>query len=216
MTTSVHTTSRRTFGFAAKLAGLAAVGMGMFLGGCNNAMKDENAALMQENAAMRERVAQMETNQAAMQQQLAAKTPPANEPTDGGWANDGSGGGSRPRGTQTRETVIPIAGDILFDSGQATLKSSAKKDLDRVVSQIRQHSGSTIRIEGHTDTDPIRKSKWGSNEALSKARADAVRDYLVSKGISRGDVSTVGMGAAQPKGSKPASRRVEVVIVDTY
>ncbi len=216
MTTSVQNTSRRTLGFAAKLAGLAAVGMGMFLGGCNNAMKDENAALMQENAALRDRVTQMETNQAAMQQQLAAKTTPPADSGDAGWANEGSGGGKRGGGTQTRETVIPIAGDILFDSGQATLKSSAKKDLDRVVSQIRQHSGSTIRIEGHTDPDPIRKSKWGSNEALSKARADAVRDYLVTKGIPRSAVTTVGMGASQPKGSKPASRRVEVVIVDTY
>lgn len=216
MTTSVQTTSHRTFGFAAKLAGLAAVGLGMFLGGCNNGMKDENAALMQENAALRERVTQMETNQSAMQQQLAAaQTRQPSEPTDGGWATDT--GTTRNTGrAQTRETVIPISGDILFDSGQATLKASAKKDLDRVVSQIRQHSGATVRIEGHTDTDPIRKSKWGSNEALSKARADAVRDYLVSKGISRGSITTVGMGAAAPKGSKAASRRVEVVIVDTY
>jgi len=215
MTTSVHTTPRRNFRFAAKLVGLAAVGFGMFLGGCNNGMKDENAALLQENAALRDRVTQMETNQSAMQQQLAAtQTRQPTEPTDSGWATDtGSRSGGVP---QTRETVIPISGDILFDSGQATLKASARKDLDRVVSQIRQHSGSTVRIEGHTDTDPIRKSKWGSNEALSKARADAVRDYLVSKGIPRNSVSTVGMGAAAPKANKAASRRVEVVIVDTY
>ncbi len=215
MTTSVHTTPRRNFRFASKLVGLAAVGFGMFLGGCNNGMKDENAALLQENAALRDRVTQMETNQSAMQQQLAAgQTRQPAEPTDSGWANDT---GTRSGGVQqTRETVIPISGDILFDSGQATLKTSARKDLDRVVSQIRQHSGSTVRIEGHTDTDPIRKSKWGSNEALSKARADAVRDYVVSKGIPRNSVSTVGMGAAAPKSNKAASRRVEVVIVDTY
>ncbi len=216
MTTSVHTTTRRTLGFAAKLAGLAAVGLGLFMGGCNNAMKDENAALLQENAALRDRVTQMETNQAAMQQQLAAaQARPAMDGGEAGWATD-TGGGRRNTAPRTRETVIPISGDILFDSGQATLKASAKRDLDRVVSQIRQHEGATVRIEGHTDTDPIRKSKWGSNEALSKARADAVRDYLVSKGLSRSDITTVGMGAAQPKGSKAASRRVEVVIVDTY
>ncbi len=217
MTSSVQTTTRRGLGWAAKFAGLAAVGMGMFLGGCNNAMKDENAALMQENAALRDRVAQMETNQAALQQQVAAnQARPTGDGGDGGWAPPSGGGKPRTGGGQTRETVIPIAGDILFDPGQATLKASAKKDLDRVVSQIRQHSGSTVRIEGHTDTDPIKKSKWPSNEALSKARADAVRDYIVSKGVPRGSVSTVGMGASQPKSSKPASRRVEVVIVDTY
>lgn len=212
MTTRVHTNSRRSLGLAGKLAGLAAVGLGIFLGGCNNAMKDENAALMQENAALRDRTAQMETNQSAMQQQIAAAKAQPMDTGDAGWTDGGRPSGP---GRQTRETVIPISGDILFEAGQATLKSSAKKDLDRVVSQIRQHSGATVRIEGHTDTDPIRKSKWGSNEALSKARADAVRDYLSTKGISRGSISTVGMGASQPKASKPASRRVEVVIVDT-
>lgn len=215
MTTTVSTTHtpRRSW-IGAKIAGLALLGLGLFAGGCNNAMKDENAALMQENAALRERLTQMETNQAAMQQQLAARQP--GNVDDGGWTQSPSPrGGDRAR-TAPRETVIPIAGDILFDSGQATLKATAKKELDRVVAQIRQHQGATVRIEGHTDTDPIRKSNWPSNEALSKARADAVRDYLVSKGVSRGAITTVGMGASQPKGTKAASRRVEVVIVDSY
>ncbi|MBX3401876.1 MAG: OmpA family protein [Phycisphaeraceae bacterium] len=214
MTTTVSSNNppRRSW-FAAKIAGFALVGLGVFAGGCNNAMKDENAALMQENAALRERVTQMETNQAAMQQQLAARQPTNFD--DGGWSQPTGRTGERTR-TAPRETVIPISGDILFDSGQATLKSTAKKDLDKVVAQIRQHQGATVRIEGHTDTDPIRKSNWPSNEALSKARADAVRDYLVSKGVSRSAITTVGMGAAQPKGTKAASRRVEVVIVDSY
>lgn len=212
-TNATNTHTPRRGWIAAKLSGLVLVGLALFAGGCNNAVKDENAALLQENAALRERVTQMETNQAALQQQMAARQQPAFN--DAGWDQPArSGGGTR--APQTRETVIPIAGDILFDAGQATLKSTAKKDLDKVVAQIRQHSGATVRIEGHTDTDPIRKSNWPSNEALSKARADAVRDYLVSKGVSRGSITTVGMGAAQPKGSKAASRRVEVVIVDTY
>lgn len=210
-TLSSNVPSRRTR-VAATIAGLAFLGLGLFAGGCNNALKDENAALMQENAALRERVTQMETNQAALQQQLAARQPANFD--DGGWSQPSRGGGERTR-TAPRETVIPIAGDILFDSGQATLKSSAKKDLDKVVAQILQHRGATVRIEGHTDTDPIRKSNWPSNEALSKARADAVRDYLVSKGVPRGSITTVGMGASQPKGTKAASRRVEVVIVDS-
>lgn len=213
MTTTVSSkTSPRRSWIAAKIAGIALVGLGLFASGCNNAMKDENAALMQENAALRERVTQMETNQAAMQQQLAVRQPTNFD--DGGWSQPARGG-ERPR-SAPRETVIPISGDILFDSGQATLKSTAKKDLDKVVAQIRQHQGATVRIEGHTDTDPIRKSNWPSNEALSKARADAVRDYLVSKGVSRSAITTVGMGAAQPKNTKAASRRVEVVIVDSY
>lgn len=188
------------------------IGAAVLLGGCNNAMKDENAALMQENAQLREQNTQMAANQSALQDQIA-KLQAAPQP-DLYTAPMPGGSGTTTRFNPT-ETVIEIAGDVLFDSGQATLKSSARKELDAVASRIKsRHSGRTVRIEGHTDSDPIRRSKWGSNEALSQARADAVRDYLVTKGISRSSISTLGMGASQPKGSKAASRRVEVVIVD--
>jgi chemotaxis protein MotB len=72
-----------------------------------------------------------------------------------------------------------------------------------------------VRVEGYTDSDPLvkTKAKWGSNEGLSEARAESVRAYLISKGISSGRVSAVGMGAAKPKATKKDSRRVEIVVV---
>jgi len=192
----------------AGLVGLCLVGASMLLGGCNNALKDENAALQQENAQLRDQNTQLKASNDMLQND----------------ANRGGGGGGGARTDKNaihntpHETVIEIAGDVLFDSGQATLKSSAKKELDAVVASIKsKHSGRTVRIEGYTDSKPLvkTKAKWGSNENLSKARADAVKEYLVSKGIPSGSVTTVGMGSANPKSTDAQSRRVEVVIVDT-
>lgn len=200
-------------GTIARVAAIACLGSGLLLGGCNNDLKNQNAALMQENAQLRDQNAQLAANNSAFQQQLDQMR---TQPAGGGWSDPGTdfGPGTTTR-TSGRETVIEIAGDVLFDSGQATIKPSARQELDRVAANIRsRHSGRMLRVVGHTDTDPIRRSKWGSNEALSLARAEAVADYLSSKGISRSMISTVGKGASEPKSTKKASRRVEVVIVD--
>jgi outer membrane protein OmpA-like peptidoglycan-associated protein len=199
-----------------KAAGVCVLALGLTLGGCNNKLKDENAALMSQNQALIAENNQLKTNEAALlgqistlQQQAASAQSPA---FNGDW---GGGSGGSTRGNRSgREEIFVVAGDVLFDSGQATLKSSAKKELDRIANRIKsEHSGQRVRVEGYTDTDPIRKSKWGSNEALSEARAEAVRNYLVSKGIPSSRVSAVGMGAAKPKATKKDSRRVEIVVV---
>lgn len=198
----------RTF---AKVATIALLGVGLFAGGCNKGLKEENAQLIQENTQLRDQNAQLQATNAALQASASSGMS-----GDAGYAGGGDSGGTtrRARGGGS-ETIIEIAGDVLFDSGKATLKSTAKKELDRVVSTIKsKHSGRTVKVIGHTDSDPIKKSKWGSNEALSEARAGAVADYLASKGISRSSITTVGKGASEPKGSKAASRRVEIVIVE--
>jgi flagellar motor protein MotB len=69
-------------------------------------------------------------------------------------------------------------------------------------------------VEGHTDSDPIKVSQWKSNQELSEARADAVKKYLVSKGVDANSVSTSGLGSSRPKSNdKAANRRVEIVVV---
>jgi flagellar motor protein MotB len=80
------------------------------------------------------------------------------------------------------------------------------------------YPGSRVSIEGHTDSDPIRKSKWESNEALSLARADEVKKILAQAGVPSGRIAAVGLGSRQPiaKGStaraKAQNRRVEIFI----
>lgn len=189
------------------------------LGGCGVSEKDYNA-LKEENTSLRDKVTSAETTarekeaaaaeaQRKLAEAEAAKTTQFNDaPSSGGGKKSGGGGGGG--GT----TVLEIAGDVLFDPGQAVVKSSAKKQLDKIVGQLNgQYAGHNVRVEGHTDTDKPKKSKFKTNEALSEARADAVRDYLVSKGVSTGRVSAVGYGDSRPKSSKAASRRVDIVVL---
>lgn len=112
------------------------------------------------------------------------------------------------------DVVVAVAGDVLFDSGQASVKSGAKRTLDRVAELLSgQFSGHEVRIEGYTDTDPIKKSKWPSNEHLSFERAFAVEKYLVSKGVNGKRMYSAAFGPDKPKGSKQESRRVEIVVL---
>ncbi len=80
------------------------------------------------------------------------------------------------------------------------------------------YPGSHIRIEGHTDSDPIRKSPFASNEALSLSRAQSVRVLLVKSGVRESLVETTGHGARNPvasgstKRAKAENRRVEIYI----
>lgn len=216
----------------------------MGLGGCNNKLKEENEMLRTENAELKERSLTAEQravaasgqvenlsrqNQdlssqlAAKQQELATRAQPApgadagfyGTDSGGGAVRAGSGSGGRPSSGRSASRTIEISGDVLFASGQVTLKPESRRELDQVVRRIqREFPDSNLIIEGHTDSDPIRKSRFKSNEALSKARADAVAAYLAQKGISRSRIDTVGKGSSEPRRTKAASRRVEIIVVD--
>lgn len=214
---------QRSF-FRVGMAALMVAGLGM-LGACSSDKPSEADLAKQEAAELRDRNAALEQENrtqasqiADLQSQLAsARTAPAG---NGGWdtprggGNSGGGGSSDFSRDSRGRMVAEISGDILFASGQTSLKADAKKKLDSIARELNgRYSGNDIRIEGHTDSDPIKKSKWGSNEALSQARAEAVREYLQSKGVSGGRMSTVGKGSSEPKSSKAASRRVDIIIL---
>lgn len=110
--------------------------------------------------------------------------------------------------------TVTVASDILFASGKVDLRSTAQKTLSDVAGVLKsEYSGKTIRVEGYTDTDPIKKSKWKDNLELSLQRAAAVHRYLQSKGVDADRMYAAGFGQTQPLGSKAASRRVEIVVV---
>ena len=69
-------------------------------------------------------------------------------------------------------------------------------------------------IDGHTDADPIARTKdqWEDNWDLAATRANAVRKYLTSKGVDTRQVDLRAFGPNKPKGNKAASRRVEIVV----
>ena len=86
--------------------------------------------------------------------------------------------------------------------------------LDQVAGVLNStHAGRTIRIAGHTDTDPIRKSGYKSNYHLGFERGFAVREYLISRGVAADRVYLASHGPDEPQGSKAQSRRVEIVVI---
>ncbi len=199
---------------------------GLMLGGCANKKKSDLA--MQEAAELRERNATLEQSNRDKDSKIAeleaaSATRPApvivtqGAPTTTpaqpqGWQPQVNTEGVFHRNSNG-EMAATLAGNVLFDSGRATLKTTSKKELDRVVAEIKKtYRNASIRVEGHTDSDPITRSNWKSNDELSQARADAVVRYLATKGISSDQMTSIGFGSAKPKSSKQASRRVEVVI----
>jgi len=115
---------------------------------------------------------------------------------------------------------ISIPSEITFPSGKAELTSGGKKALQSVAQTLMgQHGGGTFWIEGHTDSDPIKKSSWESNRDLSIARAMAVLHYLVEQCNVPDDRCVVaGHGQYNPVASndsrtdKARNRRVEIVV----
>ena len=128
-------------------------------------------------------------------------------------------------GTVGRETTVyarAIGTDILFGAGQATLTGAGRNRINKIAAEIKsKYPGMTVRVYGHTDTDPIRKSRklWKDNLDLSANRAMSVTRYLIGKGIGRGRLETVAMGAARPiktsagKTDGARSRRVEIRVI---
>jgi chemotaxis protein MotB len=211
------------FGFSSRFRGVVGmsmiIGAAALLGGCGAskeevAAQDEAVQLREQVNTLNQQLREAESKNAdqsqqisSLQQQVAAK--PVAVPDERGVGTDRpaprrSGGGER----------FELGGDILFGSGSATLGAPAKKELDKVIAQIKsRHPSSDVRVEGYSDSQPIKKSKWKSNQELSEARAAAVRQYLVQRGISSSRVESVGYGEDRStKGGK--GRRVEIVVLN--
>ncbi|MFM7479690.1 MAG: flagellar motor protein MotB, partial [Planctomycetota bacterium] len=115
---------------------------------------------------------------------------------------------------QGADIHVSIEGDVLFDSGKDSVKQGAKKSLDKIIGILKDnYSTKSIDVAGFTDTDPIKFSPHKDNYYLGFARAYAVREYLISKGIDGKRVSLSSFGPDQPRDTKSKSRRVEIVVV---
>lgn len=170
-----------------------------------NQGNERSSQIAQENERLRQQVRDLNNRPAPTQAaQPAARQPSGFEGISGVDVGYNASG----------EIIVGVAGDVLFSSGKATLRNSAKSSLDQIVGVInRQYAGKRIRIEGHTDSDPIKKSGWKTNERLGAERAMAVEAYLVSKGIDNDRTYSATFGSSRPKGTKQDSRRVEIVIL---
>ena len=190
--------------------------------GCQNKLYEENRALRMQQQETQARLSQMESERAqvaAMQQQLAERDAKIQElqnqlrqPTGAGGAD--LEGIEATYDDESGNMTVAVPGDVLFASGDATVRDSARATLDKIAASLKgDYAGKRVRIEGHTDADPIKYSKWKSNHELSEARAAAVKAYLVRKGVDPSLIVTQGFGPDKPKGKdKAANRRVDIVV----
>ena len=115
---------------------------------------------------------------------------------------------------------VNIDEEILFDPGKADLKTSGRGKLQTVRNQIRDKFPThNIWVVGHTDTDPISKSKWRDNLELSMARGRVAGEALLAMGITNKDLVIGGQGPWNPrvpnegKVNKEKNRRVQIIAV---
>ncbi|HSU88506.1 MAG TPA: OmpA family protein, partial [Terriglobia bacterium] len=98
---------------------------------------------------------------------------------------------------ETRDTargLIVNMRDVLFDTGQFTLKPTAREQLAKIAGIILAHPGLKIEVEGHTDS----VGSDSFNQVLSEKRANVVRDFLVSAGIPADHITASGRGDEAP------------------
>ncbi len=222
----------RRLSFAAPIAAV-----GLVTAGCQNAMYDENlqlhsqarqlqannkslqgelntrpteaqlVSLKTENDAKARRIAELE-------QQLADRLA---APDATGFSIPGIDNVDITYDDEKGEMTMRVPGDVLFASGSSNVNKSAESTLSRIADILNSdYAGADIRVVGHTDSDPIKrsKSKYDSNRDLSLRRAYAVTKVLEEDGVTPARMMTGGQGEHHPTGQgKKQDRRVEIVVV---
>jgi outer membrane protein OmpA-like peptidoglycan-associated protein len=120
------------------------------------------------------------------------------------------------KGKKTDRGVVVTLGDVLFDTGKATLKPGAYATIDRLATVLKEDSSRKVLIEGNTDS--VGSEEY--NQALSERRAQSVQAALFERGVDASQISTVGKGESTPVASndnpvgRQQNRRVELVFQD--
>lgn len=169
---------------------------------------EQDAVAARAQAAQAKRLADAQAREADLARQeakLMAAT--------GADVRDGMNSLRAVRGAQGMQMTLE---DMMFVTGQATLRPEAKANFGKVVAFVNSNPNSAIRIDGYTDTSGNARV----NQALSKKRADAVRAALIAAGVDGKRITAQGLGAAQPvaqndsEEGRAKNRRVDVVLVD--
>ena len=96
--------------------------------------------------------------------------------------------------TPSRAEPIRVSMNTLFDFDSAVLRADAAPALDALAKQLTQANYLKVEIVGHAD----RMGPGKYNQKLSEQRAEAVRDYLLTRGLDATKVSAIGVGATEP------------------
>jgi outer membrane protein OmpA-like peptidoglycan-associated protein len=117
------------------------------------------------------------------------------------------------KGKKTDRGVVVTLGDVLFDTGKATLKPGAYGTIERLATVLKEDTARKVMIEGHTDS--VGSDEF--NQSLSERRAASVQAALFERGVEASQISTVGKGETTPvasnddAGGRQQNRRVELV-----
>jgi flagellar motor protein MotB len=204
--------------------------------GCQNKVHDENVKLHRQNRELQDQlssapdpnqVAQLQSEISARDAKIQDLENQLRQPAPGQQAQANRNGGAGDGEMQglsgievTRDEVagtvtVRVPGDVLFDSGKATLKTGSQSTLNKIAAALKKdYSGKKVFVVGHTDSDPIAKTKgiWDDNLDLSAARARAVHKYLVDQGVPPKLLGLRAMADTDPRPNKNQSRRVEIVV----
>ena len=118
---------------------------------------------------------------------------------------------AKPAPQSVRESVV-IQADALFDFDKSVLRPDGKKSIDDALAKIQGTDLEMVIATGHTDS--IGTEQY--NQRLSERRAEAVKQYMVSKGIPASKITTIGKGETQPiatnktKEGRQKNRRVDI------
>lgn len=200
------------------------------MGGCKEQQLEErNAALQRQletaladGAAAQGRLDNLEAQNQSLRAELdkAAMAPPASAAPAAGKAKPDFGEGVDVRVSGETMTVT-LPNEILFASGSADLKANSKKILDKVAAVLNSdYKNHQVRVEGHTDNQPIRKSakKWQDNWDLACNRSMAVLRHLTQRGVAPERIYAAGFSFYRSVASNSSAtgraknRRVEIVV----
>ncbi|MCX5740825.1 MAG: OmpA family protein [Proteobacteria bacterium] len=126
--------------------------------------------------------------------------------------------GQIPDATVTQQQdrlVVTFPGDVLFNSGSATLSGGAQQRLSSIAQTLNRYPESNLVVRGHTDST----GSTALNDRLSQDRAESVRNYLISQGVAGNRITATGMGAQYPvtsnanEAGRQQNRRVEIEII---
>jgi outer membrane protein OmpA-like peptidoglycan-associated protein len=117
---------------------------------------------------------------------------------------------------KTERGMVLTLGDVLFDTGLATLKPGAYTTIDRLATVLKEAPDRKVMIEGHTDS--VGADDY--NQALSERRASAVQTALLERGVRSEQITALGKGESFPiagndnAAGRQQNRRVEMVFTD--
>lgn len=115
--------------------------------------------------------------------------------------------------------VVVLPSDVLFASGSAKLSARGGDTVKKVSQLLVAIPDKQFQIEGHTDNDPIRSSKFPSNWELANARSLTVLKMMLESGMPTSRISSAGFADTKPvaendsAAGKAANRRIDIVVV---